>query len=87
MLSALSLNRAGFGLFLIVAFSGGLAAVLVSFGLAVVYARQLVARRLRLESGFTTRWLPLISSAVITVAGVAIAVQALARGGIIAGWR
>ena len=33
LLSALSLNRAGFGLFLIVAFSAGLAAVLVSFGL------------------------------------------------------
>ena len=87
LLSALSLNRAGFGLFLIVAFSAGLAAVLVSFGLGVVYARQFVARRLRLESGLATRWLPLVSSAVITIAGVAITVQALARGGVIGGWR
>ncbi len=83
LLSALSLNRAGFGLFLIVAFSAGLAAVLIGFGLGVVYARRFVARLLNVEGRFTTRWLPLVSSAVITIAGVAIAVQALANGGLI----
>jgi ABC-type nickel/cobalt efflux system permease component RcnA len=87
LLSALSLNRAGFGLFLIVAFSAGLAGVLVCFGLTVVYARRFVAQRLHLESGLALRWLPLVSSAVITVAGVAITFQALASGGIIGGWR
>jgi ABC-type nickel/cobalt efflux system permease component RcnA len=83
LLSALSLNRAGFGLFLIVAFSAGLAAVLIGFGLAVVYARQLVARRLRIENNPALTWLPLVSSAVITIAGVAITFQALASGGVI----
>jgi nickel/cobalt transporter (NicO) family protein len=83
LLSALSLNRAGFGLFLIVAFSAGLAAVLIGFGLSVVYARRLVARHLRVENNFALRWLPLLSSAVITVAGVAITLQALASGGVI----
>jgi nickel/cobalt transporter (NicO) family protein len=87
LLSALSLNRAGFGLFLIVAFSAGLAAVLIGFGLAVVYARRAVAQRLQLESSFALRWLPLISSAVITFAGCAIAFRALASGGIINPWR
>ena len=83
LLSALSLNRAGFGLFLIVAFSAGLAAVLIGFGLGVVYARRLVARLLNVEGRLATRWLPLMSSAVITIAGIAITVQALANGGII----
>jgi nickel/cobalt exporter len=83
LLSALSLNRAGFGLFLIVAFSAGLAAVLIGFGLGVVYARRFVARLLNVEGRLATRWLPLMSSAVITIAGVAITVQALANGGII----
>ncbi len=79
----MSLNRAGFGLFLIVAFSAGLAAVLIGFGLGVVYARRFMARMLNVEGKFTTGWLPLVSSAVITIAGVAIAVQALANGGLI----
>jgi len=83
LLSALSLNRAGFGLFLIVAFSAGLAAVLIGFGLGVVYARRFVARLLNVEGRLATRWLPLMSSAVITIAGIAITVQALANGGII----
>ena len=83
LLSALALNRTLFGLFLIVAFSAGLAAVLIGFGLGVVYARRLVARHLHVENNFALRWLPLLSSAVITVAGVAIALQALASGGVI----
>jgi ABC-type nickel/cobalt efflux system permease component RcnA len=86
LLSALSLNRAGFGLFLIVAFSAGLASVLVAFGLAVVYARGLVGRRLQLENSIAVKWLPLTSSAVITIAGFAIAFQALGSAGIIP-WR
>src|SRR6185295_20085225 len=44
LLSALSLRRVGFGLLLIVAFSLGLALVLVAIGLLVVYAGRLVTR-------------------------------------------
>jgi ABC-type nickel/cobalt efflux system permease component RcnA len=79
LLSALSLRRVGFGLLLIVAFSVGLALVLIAIGLLMVYARRLVARFD--ESGpLVTRWLPLTSSAVMTLLGVSIAVQALAGG-------
>jgi ABC-type nickel/cobalt efflux system permease component RcnA len=78
LLSALSLGRVGFGLVLIVAFSLGLAAVLIATGLLVVYARRLVSR-LQGEGAMITRWLPLTSSAVIMVVGLAIAVQALQR--------
>jgi ABC-type nickel/cobalt efflux system permease component RcnA len=82
LLSALALHRVGFGLFLIVAFSVGLAAVLIAIGLLVVYARRLMAR-VHGEGRLVTRWLPLTSSAVITVLGVAIAMQALASAGIL----
>ena len=44
LLSAVALRRVGFGLFLIVAFSVGLAAVLIAIGLLMVYARRLMAR-------------------------------------------
>lgn len=77
LLSALALHRVGFGLFLIVAFSVGLAAVLIAIGLLVVYARWLMSR-VHGEGRLVTRWLPLTSSAVITLLGVVIAAQALA---------
>jgi ABC-type nickel/cobalt efflux system permease component RcnA len=82
LLSALSLRRVGFGLLLIVAFSVGLALVLIAIGVLMVYARRLMA-------GFgeggplVTRWLPLTSSAIMTLFGVAIAVQSLAPAGIL----
>jgi len=44
LLSAISLHRVAFGLYLIVAFSLGLAAVLISIGMVTVYARRLLAR-------------------------------------------
>jgi nickel/cobalt exporter len=80
LLSALSLNRTGFGLFLIVAFSVGLAVVLIGIGLLMVYARHALSH-FRGDTPLITRWLPLTSSAVITVFGMAIAVEALLRGG------
>ena len=82
LLSAIALRRVGFGLFLIVAFSIGLATVLIAIGVLMVYAAQLMAR-FRVESRIVTRWLPLTSSAVIVMLGVAIAVQALLSAGIV----
>jgi ABC-type nickel/cobalt efflux system permease component RcnA len=82
LLSAIALRRVGFGLFLIVAFSVGLATVLIAIGVLMVYAAQLVAR-FRVESRIVTHWLPLTSSAVIVMVGVAIAVQALMSAGIV----
>ncbi len=44
LLSAVAMQRIGFGLLLIVAFSGGLAAVLIGVGMLMVLARQFMAR-------------------------------------------
>ena len=82
LLSAVALHRVGFGLILIVAFSVGLAAVLIAIGLLMVYARRLMAR-FQGEGRVVTRWLPLTSSAVMTVLGLAIAGQALMAAGIL----
>lgn len=79
LLSALSLRRVGFGLLLIVAFSLGLALVLIAIGMLMVYARRLVAR-LDERGPLVTRWLPLASSAVMILLGVSIALQAVAGG-------
>jgi nickel/cobalt exporter len=43
LLSAFALHRIGLGFFLIVAFSIGLAAVLIGFGMLMVYARRFIA--------------------------------------------
>jgi ABC-type nickel/cobalt efflux system permease component RcnA len=82
LLSALSLGRVGFGLVLIVAFSLGLAAVLIATGILVVYARRLMAR-LQGEGLLITRWLPLTSAAVIIVVGLGMTTQALQAAGIL----
>jgi nickel/cobalt exporter len=82
LLSALSLNRVGFGLLLIVAFSVGLAAVLIAIGMLMVFARRFMAR-FQSEGPLITRWLPLTSSAMITLLGLGIAVQALVTAGVL----
>jgi ABC-type nickel/cobalt efflux system permease component RcnA len=82
LLGALSLGRVLFGLVLITAFSVGLAAVLIGIGLLMVYARRLMSR-IRAEGPIITRWLPLASSAVMALVGVAIAIQALMAAGIV----
>jgi len=82
LLSAFALHRVGFGLLLIVAFSAGLAAVLIAIGLAMVYARHLVSRW-QGEGPLIRRWLPMTSALTITAFGLAIAVQALVAAGIL----
>jgi ABC-type nickel/cobalt efflux system permease component RcnA len=82
LLSAVSMQRIGFGLLLIVAFSVGLAAVLITIGLLMVFARQFMSQ-FQVNSRLTTRWLPLTSSAFIVVVGIALAVQALQTTGIL----
>jgi len=82
LLGAVTMHRIGFGLLLIVAFSVGLAAVLIAIGLLMVYARQFMAR-FQGEGALLTRWLPLTSAAVVTVFGVALTVQALVTAGVL----
>ena len=68
LLSAVSMQRIGLGLLLIVAFSVGLAAMLIVIGLLMVYAQGLMAR-FHGTGRLTTRWLPLTSSAFIVLFG------------------
>jgi high-affinity nickel-transport protein len=77
LLSAFSLHRIGFGLFLIAAFSFGLAAVLVIVGLTMVYAKSVMSSRVR-PGNATLRYLPFLSSAFIVVLGVGITASAIA---------
>jgi len=82
LLSAVAMQRIGFGLLLIVAFSVGLAAVLIAIGLLMVYARQFMAR-FQTEGPLIRRWLPLTSAAAVTVFGVVMTVQALITAGVL----
>ena len=82
LLSALAIHRVAFGLFLIVAFSVGLAAVLIALGLAMVFARRFMSR-FAARGPLTERWLPLASSAVITAVGLTLALQSLASASVL----
>jgi ABC-type nickel/cobalt efflux system permease component RcnA len=77
LLSAFSLHRIGFGLYLITAFSSGLAMVLVTIGLVMVYAKRAMSARLHF-GGAAVRFLPFLSSAFMSVVGIGIAVSAIA---------
>ena len=81
LLSAFSLHRIGFGFFLITSFSIGLAAVLISFGLLMVYARRFMGR-IQVDGPLTKRWLPIASAGFMTLLGAAISIRAFATTGI-----
>ena len=82
LLSAVSLHRAGLGLFLILAFSLGLAAVLIAMGLAAVYARKFMSH-LPVDSPFFQQWMPIGSAAFITALGCVIVFRALLDSGLL----
>lgn len=81
LLSAVALHRTGFGLFLIVAFSIGLAAVLIAMGFIAVYAGRMMSQ-LPFEAPLIQRWLPMASALMISVLGCGIAVRGLLAAGI-----
>ena len=81
LLSAVALQKVGFGLLLIVAFSIGLAGVLTGIGLAMVYASKLFSRLPSQKSGLL-RLLPAGSALFITIAGIGITVKAFIDTGI-----
>ncbi len=76
LLSAFSLHRIGFGLFLITAFSVGLASVLVTVGLAMVYTKRFASTYFAGKENSWVRYLPLLSSALMVVLGIGIAIPA-----------
>jgi ABC-type nickel/cobalt efflux system permease component RcnA len=82
MLGAISLNRIGFGLLLIIAFSLGLAGVLTLFGIALVHAGKFFERIP--EGGRLLRLAPAASALFITAAGLFITAQALGQTGLFA---
>ncbi len=82
LLSAVALHRIGFGLFLILSFSVGLAAVLMTMGLLMVFARNFMSR-FRNEGPLFARWLPMASAGVMSLLGVGIAAKALLAAGIV----
>jgi ABC-type nickel/cobalt efflux system permease component RcnA len=83
LLSAVAMNRVRIGLLLVVAFSVGLAVVLIGIGLLTVYARQFMSR-FHGDGRLTTRWLPLTSSVFITIFGIALTWQSVQTTGLIA---
>jgi nickel/cobalt transporter (NicO) family protein len=81
LLGAISLDRLGFGMVLVLAFSAGLAIVLTGIGLLMIYARKLF-ERFTFEAR-APRLLPVVSASIITLAGVGIALGALQQTGIV----
>lgn len=79
LLSAISLNRVGYGLLLVIAFSVGLAATLTAVGLLFLYAGRLLKR----PAG-VGRWanaLPVLSALFIACVGAAMCYQAALSSG------
>ena len=75
MLGAISLDRVGFGLILIIAFSIGLAGVLTAIGLLFLKGKQMLSR-----FGMTSpllRFLPVGSAFIIVLLGVVLTINAL----------
>ena len=86
MLSAIALNRVGFGMLLIVVFSLGLASVLIAIGMVLVRAGTLMSNASLARFKFTLPILkaaPVFSALVITLAGLVITWRALALAGVI----
>lgn len=75
LLSAVALNRIGFGMLLIVAFSTGLALVLTTIGLLLVSAKGVVQRWQGNRPWF--RYMPYVSPAVIMPLGLFIAIRSV----------
>jgi ABC-type nickel/cobalt efflux system permease component RcnA len=70
LLGAMALGRVGLGLLLLVSFSVGLALVLMAIGMVVLYAKNLLPVRKRNPHNPVFRWLPVVSAAVVMMAGM-----------------
>lgn len=75
LLISISLGQLLFGMAILVAFSLGLAAILIAIGVAMVLAGPMMKRWT--GDGPLMRMLPVVSAAVITVVGVVLLVQAI----------
>jgi nickel/cobalt exporter len=75
LLGAIALNRIGFGLILVLAFSLGLAGALTAIGILFIYAGRLFTRFP--SQGRLIRFLPVLSALFVSVIGVGIFIKAL----------
>ena len=81
LLGAIALNRIGFGLILVLAFSLGLAGALTAIGMLFIYAGRLFERFP--SQGRLMRLLPALSALFVSVIGVAMVFKALGEMGIV----
>jgi len=72
MLSAIALGRPGFGLLLLIAFSTGLALVLMSIGMLALYARHLLPDSGKTARNPAFRLIPVFSAVVVIFLGLTI---------------
>lgn len=72
MLSAIALGRPALGLALLIAFSTGLALVLIGIGVLALYARQLLPDSEKASRHPAMRLIPVFSSVVVIVLGLGI---------------
>jgi len=83
MVAAISQGQVLLGMLLIVAFSLGLAGVLVGIGLSLVLSRRLPARQRKLLShplvGKLVAVMPVISALIVTAVGLGLTYQAVGR--------
>jgi len=69
LLSSVALGRIALGLTLLVAFSTGLAVVLMAIGMAALYARRLLPDSRKTARSVAFRYLPVASAALIACIG------------------
>jgi ABC-type nickel/cobalt efflux system permease component RcnA len=81
LLGAIALNKIGFGLILVLAFSLGLAGALTATGLLFIYAGKLFSRVP--SQGRIIRLVPALSALFVTVIGATIIWKALADAGVL----
>jgi ABC-type nickel/cobalt efflux system permease component RcnA len=70
LLGAIAIGRVALGLLLLLAFSAGLAIVLMTIGVLVLYAKNLLPESHRTGSNPVFRWVPMVSAALVTVLGL-----------------
>jgi nickel/cobalt exporter len=70
LLGAIRFDHVGLGLVLLVAFSAGLAAVLTTIGLTVIYAKDLLPDSSKTESHPVFRLVPVLSAGVVLCIGL-----------------
>jgi ABC-type nickel/cobalt efflux system permease component RcnA len=88
LLSALALGRLGFGLLLIVAFGAGMAVVLTTTGVLLVYASRFVARYFPDDAQspvqrLVARSVPVASAGIMLLIGLVTTAQALSQFGLL----